>query len=99
MYLGQVLHGGGLDNSAEDTGQERMGRIKGATIEIRTIIEEFQKQECCWDNGTWFEPGDCKAAVDLCEKAQSFYWRVMLKVPKSCPKIALDSETGMMGMK
>ena len=33
-YLGQVLHGGGLDQSAKATVQERAGRIKGATMEI-----------------------------------------------------------------
>ena len=43
-YLGQVLHGGGLDQSAEATVQERMGRVKGATMEIKSIIEEFQMQ-------------------------------------------------------
>ena len=41
-YLGQMLHGGGLDRCAEATVQERMGRIKGATREIKNIIEEFQ---------------------------------------------------------
>ena len=49
--------------------------------------------------GTWFGAGGAKAAVDLCDKAQNFYWRVMLSVPESCPKIALRSETGMIGMK
>ena len=37
--------------------------------------------------------------MELCDKAQNFYWRVMLKVPESCPKIALRSETDMIGMK
>ena len=43
-YLGQILHGGGLDRCAEATVQERTGRIKGATREIKNIIEEFQMQ-------------------------------------------------------
>ena len=43
-YLGQILHGGGLDESALATAQERAGRIKGATIEIKGIIDEFQMQ-------------------------------------------------------
>jgi hypothetical protein len=34
-YLGQILHGGGLCMSAEATVRERMGRIKGATMEIK----------------------------------------------------------------
>ena len=116
-YLGQVLHGGGLDQSAEAIVQERMGRVKGATMEIKSIIEEFQMQAIggmmaaveLWErsiipsllsgSGTWFGAKGARAAVDLCDKAQHFYWRVMLAVPESCPKIALRSETGMIGMK
>ena len=37
-YLGQVLHGGGLDESAVATVKERTGRIKGAALEIKSII-------------------------------------------------------------
>ena len=32
-------------------------------------------------------------------KIQEFFWRVMLKVPESCPRIALRAENGMMGIK
>ena len=37
--------------------------------------------------------------IDMCDQLQNFFWRVMLTVPESCPKIALRSETGMLGMK
>ena len=30
---------------------------------------------------------------------KNFFWRVVLKVPESCPKVALKSETGMVGIK
>ena len=114
-YLGQVLHGGGLSESALATVKERAGRIKGATIEIKSIIEEFQMQTlggkmATWEprekaltpsllsgSGTWI--GDCSLAVDLCNDLQNFFWRIMLGVPESCPKIALQSETRMVGMK
>ena len=43
-YLGQILHSGGLDRSAEITVQERVGRLKGATREVKSIIEDFQMQ-------------------------------------------------------
>ena len=43
--------------------------------------------------GTWFGLVECKKAVDLCDKLQNFYWRVMLSVPESCPKLALRCET------
>ena len=104
-YLGQVLHGGGLDRSAEATAQERVGRIKGATMEIKGIIEEFQMQTLggmmaaweLWERalipsllsgaGTWFGMRDSKKVVEICDGVQNFYWRVMLTVPESCPKI------------
>ena len=47
--------------------------------------------------GTWF--GENKETVDLCDDLQNFFWRVMLTVPESCPKVALRSETKMIGMK
>ena len=34
-YLGQMLHGNGLEESALATVKERAGRIKGATMEIK----------------------------------------------------------------
>ena len=114
-YLGQMLHGGSLGESALATVEDRAGKIKGATLEIKTIIEEFQMQAIggmmaaweLWEKaiipsllsgaGTWI--GNCSKAVDLCDKLQNFFWRVMLSVPESCPKVALRCETGMIGMK
>ena len=116
-YLGQMIHGGGLDQSAEATVNERAGRIKGAALEIKSIVEEFQMQAMggmmaaweLWEKalvpsllsgaGTWFGPGGCKTAIELCDKTQNFFWRVMLSVPELCPKLALKCETGMIGMK
>ena len=114
-YLGQVLHGGGLEDSAMATVKERAGKIKGATMEIKSIIEEFEMQamggmRAAWElweralipsllsgAGTWF--GKCQMAVDLCDGIQNFFWRVMMQVPESCPKVALRCETQMIGMK
>ena len=114
-YLGQILHGAGLEESSLATAKERIGRIKGAALEIRSIIEEFQMQMmggmmAAWElwekalipsllngSGTWL--GNCKMTVDLCDNIQNFFWRVMLCVPESCPKIALRCETRMLGMK
>ena len=47
--------------------------------------------------GTWF--GKCQMTVDLCDKVQNFFWRVMLGVPESCLKVALQYETKILGMK
>ena len=43
--------------------------------------------------------GKSEKAVDMCENLQNYFWRVMLQVPESCPKIALRCETGMLGMR
>ena len=105
-YLGQILHCNGLEQSALATAEERIGRIKGATMEVKSIIEEFEMQTLggmmaaweLWEKalipsllsgaGTWF--GKCQMTVDLCDKVQNFFWRVMLGVPESCPKVALQ---------
>ena len=34
----------------------------------------------------------------MCNNLQNYFWRVMLTVPESCPKVALRCETGMLGM-
>ena len=114
-YLGQMLHGNGLEESAFATAKERVGRIKGATLEVKSVIEEFEMQSlggmmAAWEiwekalipsllngSGTWL--GICQDTVNLCDDLQNFFWRVMLGVPESCPKIALRSETQMLGMK
>ena len=109
-YLGQVLHMGGVEQSATATVQERSGRIKGASLEIKAIVEEYQLQSIgglmaarelipslLSGAGTWL--GECKEAIGLCEQIQNFFWRIILKVPESCPKVALKCETRSLGIK
>ena len=48
-------------------------------------------------SGTWFGPGDGKAAVDLHDKPHNFFLRLILTVPESYPKIALRCETQKWG--
>ena len=104
-YLGQTLHSGGLEISAEATVLERIGRVEGATMEIKSNIEEFQMQAIggmmatwiLWEQaiipsilsgaGTWFGLKECRKAIDHCDNIQNFYWRVMMTVPESCPKL------------
>ena len=47
--------------------------------------------------GTWI--GATSDEYDRCDKLQEKFWRVMLEVPDSCPKIALRAETRMIGLK
>ena len=114
-YLGQILHSDGVRASVNATISEREGRIKGAIFEVQSIIEHFEMQAMggmmaaweLWERalvpsllsgaGTWV--GSTKEEEDRCDKLQDLFWRVMFRVPESCPKIALRAETKMVGMK
>ena len=101
-YLGQIIHEDGLGRSAEATVEDRIGRIKGATLEIKSIIEDFQMQSmgglmAAWElweralvpsllSGAGTWVGDIRKAVEQCEKLQNFFWRVIVTVPESCPR-------------
>ena len=54
-----MLHAGGLGKSAEATIEGKAGRIKGAAMEIKPIVEEFQMQAM----------GGLMAAWELWERA------------------------------
>jgi hypothetical protein len=113
-YLGHIIKSN-LASSALATVKERSGKIKGAALEIKQIVEDFEMQAlgglaAAWDlweralipsllagAGTWL--GDITQAVHLCNKIQDFYWKTILKVPDSCPKLALRCETFMKNMK
>ena len=46
--------------------------------------------------GSWI--GEIKTTTDVCNMLQDFFWKTMLELPSSCPKVALQCETGMMDM-
>ena len=86
-----------------------------AIFEVKGIIEDFQMPAIgvmmsaleLWEKamvpsllsgeGTWL--GATISEYEICDKIQDMFWRVMLEVPESCPKIALRAETRMIGMK
>ena len=43
--------------------------------------------------GTWL--GDIGETGKLCNSIQNYYWRAVLKIPDSCPKLALRCEPNM----
>ena len=113
-YLGQTI-GSNLATSAVNTLKERYGKIKGAAMEVKQIIEDFQMQALgglaaardLWEralvhsllacSGTWL--GDIQEAVKLCDYIEGFYWKIILKVPDSCPKLAIRCEAKMRSTK
>ena len=114
-YLGQILHSDGVRASCEATIALRKGKIKGATFEVQSIVDDFKMQAIggmmaaweLWERamvpsllagaGTW--TGITNTEVDSLDGLQDCFWRVMFKVPESCPRIALRAETRMIGMK
>jgi hypothetical protein len=94
---------------------DREGRVKGAIFEVQSIIEEFKMQAIggmmaaweLWERallpsllsgaGTWV--GCTAKEEERCDKLQYLFWRVMFRVPESCPRIALRAETRMIDMK
>ena len=46
---------------------------------------------------TWI--GDIRKAANICDVMQNIFWRIILAVPESTPKIAPKCETKMLGMK
>ena len=109
-YLGQILHTDGVRACVQATIGEREGKLKGAIFEVKSIIEDFQMQAVggmmeAWEmvpsllSGAGIWVAATSVEYDRCDKLQDMYWRIMMEVPESCPKIALRAETRMLGMK
>ena len=114
-YLGQILHTDGVKSSVEATIVDREGKLKGAIFEVKSIIEDFQMQAVggmmaaweLWEKamlpsllsgaGTWM--GITSTKEDKLDRIQDLFWRVMLRMPESCPKVSLRAKTRMISMK
>ena len=110
-YLGQMLHEDGPAASVAATVTSRAGRCKGAVFEIRSVIEEFSMQalggmdaakillekallpSLLHGAGNWI--GMTKRTEDDCDAIIYLFWRVILKVPESTPKISSVQNTGL----
>ena len=94
---------------------ERGGKIKGAGIEVKQIIEDFEMQTlgglaAPWDlweqalipsllSGAGTWLGNINEAIKQCSAIQDFCWRIILNVPDSVPKLALRCEPFMRDFK
>ena len=114
-YLGQVLHQGGLAQSVKSTIMDRVGKVKGAIYLTKQVIETVQMQAISgmmaakeiWERaivpsllsgaGTWIE--STVEAEEMCEELQELFWRVMMEIPRSTPKVMLTAKTNCMKMK
>ena len=101
-YLGQILHTSGVSTSCEATITDREGKIKGATFEVQSIVEDFKMQAIggmmtAWElweramipsllSGAGTWTGITSAEVDKLDWLQDFYWRVIVRVRRVLPK-------------
>ena len=109
-YLGQSLECN-LSRSTLETVLSRSGKIKGAALEVKAIIEDYEMRAVgglaaawvLWEkallpsllSGAGTWLGKIGESVKLCNQIQSFYWRVICQVPESCPWLGLLCEPGM----
>ena len=93
-YLGQIFETD-LSTSALSTVRQRECKIKGACIETKYIIEDYQMQAMgglvaaweLWEQalipslmaGSGTWLGDISEAVKLCIKIQNFYWKIIFE--------------------
>ena len=47
--------------------------------------------------GSWF--GDCIKVAELCDSIQQYFWRKILSVPNSTPKIAIQADMNAISFK
>ena len=113
-YLGQNIESN-LAISTLETVKSRAGKIKGAAMEVKAIIEAFEMKAigglaAAWElwekallpsllSGAGTWLGKNYETVKLCNQIQKNYWRLMFNVPESCPKLALLCENNQVDMK
>ena len=113
-YLGQTIEGK-LSRSNLETVKSRAGKIKGAAMEVKAIIEDYEMKAigglaAAWElwerallpsllSGAGTWLGKIDETVKLCNQIQNFYWKIICQVPESCPKLGLLCEPGMVDCK
>ena len=114
VYLGDVISARGLEASIEATIRKRLGKIKGAMYEVKSIMSDFRMQAIggmagAWDlwlhaiipsllNNCSSWTGTTKKTTNLLNEQQNMYLRMIYACPPSTPLLALRSQAGMMDM-
>ena len=100
-YLGLILHEDGVQASIRATVEARIGKIRGATFEIRALIEDFRMAALGSLIGAWILrekalipsllAGCCnwvgidQKTVDQLDEIQNLHIRVQMKTSQKCP--------------
>ena len=113
-YLGDMI-AGSLSECVLATIADREGKVRAAMIEAKTLVEDFRADSvgavevglvlweaamlptCLYNCSAWTEMG--KVAENKLEDLQYQFLRLLLAVPRSCPKVALRQQTGMLSMR
>ena len=114
-YLGDQISAGGLTDSILDTIAGRKGKMMSSILEVKTIMEDCRINTVggissgltMWEaaiipflmnnSETWTQVN--KAAINILDKCQNTFLRLLLATPVACPTPALVWETGCLTMK
>ena len=114
-WLGDIFHQDGLAASVSATIEDRVPKVKGAMYEAAAIVEDWRSQciggfrsavdlwelailpTLLYNSETWVHIP--KSAVEMLDDLQCLFMRMILRVPQGTPKVALQSETGLLSMK
>ena len=113
-WLGQYLSAEGLAASVMETIKAREGKVKGACLEVATILEDWRAQSvggieaafilweaCCVPtilSGAGNWLNITAAAEQKLEALQNWFVRLILRVGPGCPAPSLRWDTGLLGM-
>ena len=114
-YLGMQLHEDGIAASIQATVDDRSGKIRGATFEIKSLIEDFSMAALGGFMGAWVLwqramipsmlsgcfnwVGVSQKTIDQLDSIQNMYIRVQMRTGQGCSKVMLRADTSMLGMK
>ena len=114
-WLGQYMSAGGLADSVSETIKAKEGKVRGACMEVATIVEDWRSQAiggieaafilweaCCIPtilSGAGNWINMTKAAEQRLESLQNWFVRLILRVGPGCPAASLRWETGLLSMK
>ena len=115
VYLGDVLHSGGLAASVEATISRRISKVKGEMYEVAAILADYRMQAIGGMAGAWdmwemmIVPkllsncgswvGSLQRHYNTLDDLQNMFCRLVYSCPDSTPLPALRGEAGLLGMK
>ena len=115
VYLGDVIHSGGLAASVEATISRRVAIVKGMMYEAAAILSDFRMQAVGGMAGAWdmwemqMIPkllancgswvGSQEQHYNTLDALQNLYCRLVYSCPDSTPLCSLRAEAGLLGCK